>query len=155
MNFIINRCRRKSPLQSLSASWLTTGKSHRCHHQHCHHLCRYIVYLRIAKTDNFPKRMREMFKPSMAELGLCMYQVFNIIMNNNQIVNIIMNDHFYHNQSYNFHHSLSSHHHHNHLYIPAGHPGPGAHTRPLCPLSIPSKCLPNKKINHGQNGWQW
>ena len=90
MNFIINRCRRKSPLQSLSASWLTTGKSHRCHHQHCHHLCRYIVYLRIAKTDNFPKRMREMFKPSMAELGLCMYQVFNIIMNISTTINVII-----------------------------------------------------------------
>ena len=90
MNFIINRCRRKSPLQSLSASWLTTGKSHRCHHQHCHHLCRYIVYLRIAKTDNFPKRMREMFKPSMAELGLCMYQVFNIIMNISTTIRVII-----------------------------------------------------------------
>ena len=32
----------------------------------------------MVKIDNVHLRMREMFKPSMAELGLCMYQVANI-----------------------------------------------------------------------------
>ena len=32
------------------------------------------------KVMMFFRRMREMFKPSMAELGLCMYQVYDFLL---------------------------------------------------------------------------
>ena len=70
-SFPIFRCRRRNPLRCSFESWRITGFRHQLsffdvyieglHHLHPHH--------------HFHRRMREMFKPSMAELGLCMYQV--------------------------------------------------------------------------------
>ena len=64
-SFPIFRCRRRNPLRCSFESWRITGFRHQ--------LSFFDVY--IEGLHHFHRRMREMFKPSMAELGLCMYQV--------------------------------------------------------------------------------
>ena len=84
-----------------------------CHQCHYHHL----IILWMPSLHLFCKRMREMFKPSMAELGLCMYQVAIIILFHT-IITIM-------------------------VFVAAGHPGTGAHSRPLRSLSVPSNAFNN------------
>ena len=77
-----------------------------------------------------------MFKPSMAELGLCMYQVviviIIIIVIIIVIIIIIVNILFHTTITITIIIMV---------FIAVGHPGTGAHSRPLRPFSVPSNAF--------------
>ena len=118
-----------------------------------------IIRSEMVKIDNVHLRMREMFKPSMAELGLCMYQVANIQTHPiiltfkrpnmctplYQVANIQTSKKLHpklnHGQSWGFKKELLEILYTFSLSPSAGHPGPRAHPRPLCSFPISSKFL--------------